>query len=377
MQNPKAPHWFVKSACLLLLLASSSAFAQDTYYGYINNTHGLNPAARPLQLPTQQQVQQQAQIPVQDAAPQYDAYGFQSWLSGFKQRALSQGLNPQFLDRTLASLEFKPRVIELDGKQPENKIMFAQYRTNIVSAKRIADGRARLAENRAALRHAAQTYGVPAQYIVALWGIETNYGRNTGGFNILSSLATLAYEGRRAAFFEKELLTALTILANGHTGTNQLIGSWAGAMGQCQFMPTSYMKYAVDGDGDGNIDIWNSLPDVFASIANYLKTEGWNKDLRWGREVDTPRNIPADAYGRDKMQPLSAWKRAGVKDTSGRAIQMPADGSDPMAALVAPDGPGTPTFLVYKNYNVIMHWNRSTYFATSVGLLADAIGSQP
>ena len=304
-----------------------------------------------------------------------DEYGFSHWLFEFKQRAAYQGLNQGFLNQALTGIEYQPRVIELDGKQPEHKITFTQYQKNILTKQRIADGREKLSENRAMLNRVSQMYGVPPQYIVALWGIETNYGRITGGFDIISALATLAYEGRRAEFFEKELIGALQILQGGHSGTNSLTGSWAGAMGQCQFMPSSYHKYAVDGNGDGNIDIWNSLPDIFASMANYLRTEGWNKDLRWGRAVKVPTTIPESYYGREVKKPLSEWRRRGVKLMSGMPIQLPPDGTDPLASLVAPDGRGTSTYLVYGNYNVIMHWNRSTYFATSVGLLADAIAA--
>ncbi len=304
-----------------------------------------------------------------------DEYGFAQWVYSFKQRAAYQGLNQSFLNQALTGIEYKPRVIELDQKQPEHKITFTQYKKNILTQARISDGREKLSQYRSLLNRVSQIYGVPAQYIVALWGIETNYGRITGGFDILSSLATLAYEGRRAAFFEKELVEALRILQGGHAGTTTLIGSWAGAMGQCQFMPSSYHKYAVHGDGDGNTDIWNSMPDVFASMANYLRAEGWNRDIRWGRAVSAPRAIPAAMYGRENMKPLSEWRRRGVTLPDGSALPLAGTGIEPMAALVAPDGPGSQTFLVYENYNVIMHWNRSTYFATSVGLLADAIAS--
>jgi len=306
---------------------------------------------------------------------QADENGFAHWLFTFKQRAAAKGLEPQFLSQKLTGVEYLPRVIELDRKQPENKITFAKYKKNIVTQTRIEDGRKRYLENRTLLNRIANQYNVPPQYIVALWGIETNYGRVTGNFDIISSLATLAYEGRRADFFENELVLALRILQEGHAGTDRLIGSWAGAMGQCQFMPQSYMKYAVDGDGDGDVDIWNSLPDIFASIANYLHTEGWQGDTRWGRAVKVTRHIPESAYGRDKMKPLSEWQRAGVTLPNGKPLPNMTDGNDPKAALIAPDGPGNATYLVYGNYNVIMHWNRSTYFATSVGLLADGIAA--
>jgi membrane-bound lytic murein transglycosylase B len=299
-----------------------------------------------------------------------DETGFAHWVHTFKPRAAAQGLDPAFLNNALRQVTYLPRVIALDQKQPEHKITFAQYKKNILTPQRIADGRAKMAEYKYLLSHVKNTYGVPPQYIVALWGIETNYGRITGGFDILSSLATLAYEGRRAAFFEKELIGALKILQGGHAGTDKLTGSWAGAMGQCQFMPTSYHKYAVDGDGNGTVDIWNSMPDIFASMANYLSTEGWDGDMRWGRAVRVPPSIPTSIYGRENMRPLSYWRQMGVSP-----IVMPSDGSNPLAALVKPDGPEKQVYMVYGNYNVIMHWNKSTYFAISVGLLADSIGS--
>lgn len=365
----KAVRWIPAFVGMSLLLFSFSVFAdpatEDMYRRYPGS---MNPStiqnARPL-------------VPDYQIAPMYGARGFSYWLQGFKQKALAQGLNGQFLDRALYGVEYLPRVIELDRKQPEHKITFAEYKKNIVSEKRVQDGRERLAQYRPILNRATQIFGVPPQYIVALWGIETNYGRITGGFDILSSLATLAYEGRRAAFFEKEFINALRILAGGHAGTNELTGSWAGAMGQCQFMPSSYLKYALDGDGDGTVNIWSSMPDVFASMANYLRTEGWDKNLRWGRAVIVPGNIPQNLYGREIKRPLSYWKKIGVRQADGRPLENPSDATDPLASLVAPDGPGTASYLVYKNYDVIMHWNRSTYFATSVGLLADAIASGP
>lgn len=306
-----------------------------------------------------------------------DEAGFSQWLNGFRQRAGYQGFDQIFLNRALSSVEYKSRVIELDRKQPEHKITFAQYRKNVITPQRIAEGQRLLHQHFNLLNSVSTRYGVPPQYIVALWGIETSFGKVTGGFDIISALATLAYEGRRAEFFEKELLAALRILKDGHAGTSTLTGSWAGAMGQCQFMPSSYHRYAVDGNGDGMTDIWNSLPDIFASIANYLRTEGWNSEYRWGRAVAAPHHIPESSYGRENKKPLSYWSRLGVRTPSGDSLPRPADGSDPLAALVAPDGKGGPTYLVYGNYDVIMHWNRSTYFATSVGLLADAIAAAP
>jgi len=374
----------------MVFLATARAEDQATLEMYNRYQPQLQHQIQQNQPPVYQARQQQQQRPQpiyeqsaqQQVAPVtnpdhtlHGEAGFPQWLAGYKQRAAQQGLDYNFLERNLMGLTYLPRVIELDQKQPESKITFAQYKKNIVSDKRIKDGREKLSEYSQLLKAAERTYGVPAQYIVALWGIETNYGRITGGFDILSSLATLAYEGRRAAFFEKELTNALKILHGGHAGTDKLTGSWAGAMGQCQFMPSSYMRYAVDGDGDGNVNIWSSMPDVFASMANYLKTEGWNSDLRWGRRVLAPNSISANEYGREIKKSLSYWRSKGVRTADGGQLPMPSQGAEILASLVAPDGPGTETYLVYANYNVIMHWNRSTYFATSVGLLADAIAS--
>lgn len=305
-----------------------------------------------------------------------DEAGFYQWMDGFKRRALATGIAPHTLDAMLQDTTYRARVIELDRAQPEGTRTFAQYIEGTVSPARIKKGREMMAQYRPLLNQISAHYGVPPQYIVALWGIETNYGGYTGGFDTLSALATLAYEGRRAEFFEGELINALHIMAQGHSNGARLTGSWAGAMGQNQFMPTSYLKYAVDWDHDGKKDIWNNLPDVFASIANYLKTEGWQGDMRWGRAVRIPSTITPEMLGRDKMRPMSYWRSIGVTLPNGAPLPYLSDGRDPQAGLIAPDGitgPSPRVYLVYNNYNVIMHWNRSTYFATSVGLLADAI----
>ena len=208
--------------------------------------------------------------------------------------------------------------------------------------------------------------------MLALWGIETNFGGYTGNFDTLHSLATLAYEGRRADFFRKELMAGLRILAEGKISHATMEGSWAGAMGQCQFMPSSYHSYAVDGDGDGVKDIWNSLPDVFASIANYLKTEGWNGDLRWGRAVAIPATMKLDRETLYNAKTLKAFRALGVTLPNGQ----PLPGADNIKAYVMhPGEPNEGSYLVYENYHVLLDWNRSRYFATAVGLLADAIAA--
>ncbi len=297
------------------------------------------------------------------------AADFQAWLTNFRTEARASGISEQTIQAALINIAPLPKVIELDGKQPEKKITFAQYKKNIVNQQRINRGRELMAQYHTDLQWVEKTYGVAPQYVVALWGIETNFGTNTGGFKIIDSLATLAWEGRRAAFFKGELLKALKIIDEGHITAANMKGSWAGAMGQNQFMPSSFFNFAVDADGDGHKDIWNTKLDVFASTANYLSKSGWTHGQRWGRRVTLSRNFPESMIGPKIVKPLSYWKSIGVKDVNGN--DLPNENIN--ASIVAPDGLGGESYIVYGNYQTIMAWNRSTYFATSVGLLADAI----
>lgn len=295
---------------------------------------------------------------------------FASWLDRFRVEAAQKGISQHTIERALSDIEANPRVIELDRKQPESRITFAKYRENVVNQTRITLGRRMMAQYRDLLNETSARYGVPAQYIVALWGIETNYGSNTGGFNIIPALATLAWEGRRADFFKGELIDALRIVDQGHVRLSDFKGSWAGALGQCQFMPSSFHAYAVDANGDGKKDIWHNKADVFASTANYLARHGWNKDQTWGREVRVPSHFTENLVGLEVKKSLSEWARLGVTLPGGGALPQVA-GME--ASLITPDGLGGATYLVYDNYRTIMRWNRSTYFATSVGLLANAL----
>ncbi len=297
---------------------------------------------------------------------------FDSWLKDFRVQASKAGISQNTINSALTNIQPKQRVIELDRKQPEGKKTFAQYKKMIVHPTRIKTGRKMLRENYQLLQKVENQYGVPKQYIVALWGIETNYGTNTGGFDVIPALATLAWEGRRAEFFEKELMNALQIIDDGHISAANMKGSWAGAMGQSQFMPSSFNAYAVDATGDGRRDIWNTRGDVFASIANYLKSVGWKTNERWGRRVTVPPNFPSNMEGRKIKKPLSYWSSLGVKTYGGGALPQ----ENMQASIIAPDGLAGETYIIYDNYRTIMDWNRSTYFATSVGLLADAIASQ-
>ncbi len=297
---------------------------------------------------------------------------FSLWVSSFKKEALRKGVSKKTLDKAFKGVKPIARIIELDRKQPEGKMSFAQYKKRVITKGRIKKGRKLYKKHKNLLDEIAYKYGVPAPYIVALWGIETSYGTNTGGFGVIESLATLAYDGRRGSFFRKELITALKIIDKKHITLDKMKGSWAGAMGQNQFMPSSFMAFAVDGNNDGKRDIWTSLPDVFSSTANYLKKSGWKEDERWGREVNLPPNFSKRLIGKKSAKYLKEWDRLGLRTASGESIPV-VPGMK--AYVVAPDGLGGAAFLVYHNFDVIMKWNKSHYFALSVGILADKIAA--
>jgi membrane-bound lytic murein transglycosylase B len=299
--------------------------------------------------------------------------GFQVWAGDFTQRALQAGYDPAATQAVMQSLTFQPKIIELDQKQPESQLTLQQYIERTVSADRIAKGRQHLAANRTTLNAIAAQSGVPAEVIVALWGKESSYGAFTGGYKVGDALATLAYEGRRRAMFERELLAFIQITQALGKDPNILKGSWAGAMGQCQFMPTSYLKYAADGNNDAKADIWFTLPDVFASAANFLMQSGWQRNQPIAQPALFPAQINAAALGRDKpARPLREWLQAGVKIV-GTA---PPDTSLP-AKLYAPDGPSGPAFVLYPNFDVLMRWNNSGYFGVGVALLSDHVSRSP
>ena len=292
---------------------------------------------------------------------------FATWLEGLRGEARTKGVSESTLERALAGVEPIQKVIELDQRQPEGRMSFVEYKRRVVSRARIAEGRRLLAEHRSLLRDVEARYGVPAEIIVALWGIESSYGEFKGRFPVVASLATLAYDGRRADFFRGELLSALQILEAGDIEPDAMYGSWAGAMGQSQFMPSTYLGYAVDGNGDGRRDIWGTKADIFASMANYLSRMGWDPGYIWGREVRRPKGVTSAGLG--EKRPLAVWQARGVRKADGSAL--PAVAID--ASLLRMDEGRGPSYLVYDNFRVLMRWNRSTYFATSVGLLADAL----
>ena len=297
---------------------------------------------------------------------------FDVWLEGVRVEAAGRGVSQKVIDTALGDIAPIEKVISLDRNQPEFRMKFDEYLRNVINQRRIDTGRQMMAEHADLLRAVSEKYGVQPRFIVALWGIETDFGRNTGGFSVIASLATLAHDGRRAAFFRRELLLALDILQQGHIAPKDMIGSWAGAMGQNQFMPSSFQAYAVDHDGDGDKDIWGSLPDVFGSIANYLAQSGWRDDQTWGRAVVLPQGFDAALVG-DVEKSLPQWQELGVRNPDG--TNLPTPNIAARIVMVTERSGQARYFIAYKDFDVLMKWNRSTYFVIAVGTLADALGA--
>ncbi len=301
--------------------------------------------------------------------------GFDQWLKDLRKEAKSLGISDRILDAALGDAAPIKRVIELDRHQPEFTMTFDEYLGKIASSTRVRIAAKKLIEHDKILSEVSQKYGVQKRFIVTFWGVETNFGQYLGSFNVPHSLATLAHDGRRSAYFRKELLNALKILEEGHIAPNKMKGSWAGAMGQSQFMPSSFLSYAVDWDGDGKRDIWATKADVFASTAYYLSKAGWRDDITWGRAVSLPVGLllngkepKALADGKTRLK-LSDWSKAGVVKTDGGSLPL----RDLTARLVLPAGPEGPAFLVYSNFDSILAWNRSNYYALAIGHLSDKL----
>jgi membrane-bound lytic murein transglycosylase B len=313
--------------------------------------------------------------------------GFKQYIVKLKQEAIAKGFERTLIDESFANIVFHKRAVKADRNQPEKVETLDTYLPKRLPDWKIKRARAKYKEHQELLTKVAEEYGVQARFIVALWGLETNFGKIMGNYNVISALSTLAYEGRREAFFKRQLWAALQILKEGHIDIANMKGSWAGAMGQNQFMPTSFVAYAVDGDGDGKKDIWGNQADVFASMANYLKKEGWNDENTWGRQVklpngfDTSLAIPQKTGGRKNWlkawakseKTLAQWQALGVRRTDGTNLP----DVDINATLVFPDGVKGRAYLAYNNYKSLMHWNLSYYFVSSVGHLSDHIKFPP
>jgi membrane-bound lytic murein transglycosylase B len=331
-----------------------------------------------------------APVPVDQPTsfPAMNDPAFDTWRASLRAEAIAQGIKPQTFDQAFAGLMLNPRVIQLDRNQPDVKTNSASYISRRLTAARISQGRRMRTQHAAMFAEKEQTYGVSADVMVGIWGMETSYGADMGSFDVVRSLTSLAYDGRRSAMFRRELLAALAILDQGRATRSQLRGSWAGAMGHPQFMPTSYLTLGRDGDGDGKVDIWSNLPDVFASMGNYLQSRGWKPGINWGFQVTLPqgydptRYVPLDQPANCKralekhsaLRPVAQWKQDGLIPTDS-ASQWPADTA--LASVVLPDGPGGPAYLATENYRVVLNYNCSNYYALSVLMLSDRVGNTP
>lgn len=297
------------------------------------------------------------------------ANNFEQCQLEFKKSASDLGYSNYIIDDVIGSLSPIERVQQLDKRQPEFSETFAEYIRKRVTDYRVKEGMKKLEEHKELLAQLTKQYGIPAQYLVAFWGLETNYGRHKGKMSVLNAIATLACDKRRSTYFTAELFKLFDLIDSKSVTVEQLKGSWAGAMGHMQFMPTALKNYGIDGDDDGKVDVWQSEVDALTSAANYLNQIGWNKNQRWGREVKLPQNFEFDQIEQDKFYPLSEFKKLGVTTV----YQQPLSNYAIDAELFLPAGHNGPAFLVYPNFNVIMKWNLSKNYATAVGLLANSL----
>ena len=297
---------------------------------------------------------------------------FSQWLAELRVEALQAGISEATVTAALTGVTPIERVVNLDRNQPEVRIDFWTYMDRIVTPARIDLGRELLERHRDLLADVSRRYAIPPAILVAAWGVESSFGRVQGGFPVIQALATLAFDDRRAAMFRRELINALRIIDAGHIALEDMQGSWAGAMGQVQFMPSTFLDYGRDGDGDGRIDIWQSTPDALESAATFMAT-AWQPGYRWGRQVALPAGFDTSLAGLDTRRTLSQWREMGVRRIDGAPL--PSD--DIEASIVLPDDEPATAFIVYQNYRMLMRWNRSHYFAISLAHLADRIVGRP
>lgn len=305
------------------------------------------------------------------AASAGDEAGFQRFVQSFRPRAVAAGISPAVYDRAMANARFNPDVIRLDRRQAEFSKPVWEYLDGAVSSNRVTTGRQKAAQLSGLMAQIEARYGVDREYVLAVWGMESNFGANRGNTRIIPALATLAYEGRRGAMFQQQLIAALKIIQAGDIDPDHMLGSWAGAMGHTQFMPTSFLSYAVDFTGDGRRDIWSDDPsDSLASTAAYLARSGWQRGLPWGVEVVLPSGFNYNQVGRTIRKAGGTWAGMGVRTASGA----PMPGWN--GAIIAPAGARGPAFLVSQNFNAIRAYNAADSYVMGVGLLGDAIAGR-
>lgn len=302
-----------------------------------------------------------------EALPQPDE-SFEQWRSRFRTLALGRGISAATFDQAFAGVQPDPAVIAADRSQPEFTKPVWEYLESAVSPLRVRNGKSLLIQQAGLLASLEARYGIEPARLVAFWGMESNYGNNMGNKGVIRSLATLAYEGRRPDFAQDQLIAALGILQHGDVTADRMIGSWAGAMGQTQFIPTTYDQYAVDFDGDGRRDIWGSTADALASTANYLKASGWQDGKPWGYEVRVPANFDYSLADMGVRKSLAEWNALGIQ---GLGLPQPAAQPSDSASLLLPAGQRGPAFLVFNNFRTILRYNNSSSYALGVALLSE------
>lgn len=300
-----------------------------------------------------------------------DVDNFSDYIKALKHYAKERGFDDNTIELAFKDVYHIERVVQADKNQPEKKTTIDEYLAKVLAPQKVKLAKEKYLQFYQQISQATLLTKVPQAYILALWGVESSYGKYQGKEDIISALSTLAFDGRREQFFVKELIAALTILQNGHIEKAQFKGSWAGAMGQNQFMPSSYLTYGLDGDGDGIIDIWDNMPDIFASTGNYLATVGWDASQSWGNKIKLPHGFDTQLAGldNDKARTVSEWQKLGVTFVGDKAKPH----LDNMSWVVIPDVDSGEGYLVSNNFRTLMHWNRSYHFAISVGMLADSL----
>jgi membrane-bound lytic murein transglycosylase B len=299
-----------------------------------------------------------------------ESTNFIVWQEALEEEALARGISQTTLDKSLKGIELIPRIIELDNHQPEFALSLEDYLKIVASETCIQEGREKWLEHQTLLTRISQKYGVQPRFLVALWGVETRYGQLNGRYPVISALATLAYQGRRKAFFRKELFEVLRLIDQGHLAPEDLTGSWAGALGQFQFMPSSIRRFGVDYDGDGRIDLAKAHADAFASAANYLAKCGWKRDQTWGQEVRLPESFNRKWVGLGRKKSISQWRLMGIRAINGNPWP---NTPNLKASLIVAQGANGPAYLVYPNYRTLLKWNRSHLFGLAVGILSDRL----
>ena len=298
---------------------------------------------------------------------------YTKWLNDLKEEMIERGISERTIDLAYGENDYyhpDPEVVKIDSKQIEFVLTSTEYLNRVVNAKKVAKAREKYKQLYPLFKDMEKKYGVQVSYLIAFWGMETNFGQNFGNYEVIDALTTLSYDKRRPKFFKEELYQALTIIDKWQVEPKQMEGSWAGAMGHFQFMPSTFNAYAVDYNGDGKIDIWHSFEDAIASAANYLSSMGWKPGQNWGMKVSLPWNFDYAMSGRDVKKTVKEWRKIGVKTKNNKKLELP---DDEMVSIILPEGRKGAAYLIRENFRKIMNWNRSENYALAIGVLADYI----